>query len=165
MVRLEGYGISRRRNYCLFQFHDGAIRSESLALQALALLEFQFHDGAIRRAAGRENLPIFPEFQFHDGAIRRLLLVVSHHSTICFNSTMVRLEAIGDSISFRIITSFQFHDGAIRRRGKRKRTADHYQFQFHDGAIRSYAVVCFCGVESGFNSTMVRLEEKAEQYW
>jgi len=91
MVRLEEEGAAYHGGDWMFQFHDGAIRSEAgvtgladqhcfnstmVRLEALNAVSvgfdtmFQFHDGAIRSRLRAMMDYGFDLFQFHDGAIR-----------------------------------------------------------------------------------------------
>ena len=74
-------------------------------------------------------------FQFQTGSIRRLLEEHLDLSTVCFNSKLVRLEAVPSIVSFSPNATFQFQTGAIRS----PLDAIHEKYK-------------------GFNSKLVRLE-------
>ena len=71
-VRLEQL---RHRNKCQsnqFQFHKGAIRTQSFETNLKLSTPFQFHKGAIRTIDEHQDPKCWVEFQFHKGAIRTL---------------------------------------------------------------------------------------------
>ena len=91
-VRLELNMSCRCYLQHLFQFHKGAIRTQSGLFCPHPLFLFQFHKGAIRT-----------------NAAPRLLCWISH-----FNSIKVRLERLEFCIIYSKPRIFQFHKGAIR---------------------------------------------------
>ncbi len=59
-----------------------------------SLIKFQFHFGSIGRAWIVNLVKFLNLFQFHFGSIGRLEQIVLIITSISFNSTLVRLEAI-----------------------------------------------------------------------
>ena len=68
------------------------------------MAQFQFHKGAIRTQSGKEGWQTIREFQFHKGAIRTMISARGTGAPpFHFNSIKVRLEhgagVVGDEFS------------------------------------------------------------------
>ena len=136
-VRLEHYFKFAETSLTVeFQFHKGAIRTNSFNLLIILAKRFQFHKGAIRTFANEckeasycldfnsikvrlEPMPEKkavgrPQFQFHKGAIRTSVRLLSLLSPVNFNSIKVRLELLQVLMLLQMVCLFQFHKGAIR---------------------------------------------------
>ena len=61
-VRLEPSALYNVVFVCEFQFHKGAIRTESVTRMFKNVSEFQFHKGAIRTQYGDESAAPFSNF-------------------------------------------------------------------------------------------------------
>ena len=98
-------------------------------------------------------------FQFHNGSIRsRLRDRAVLHRYASFNSTMVRLEeCLCGELGRR---NGCFNSTMVRLEAGVKETSltPRFGFQFHNGSIRSEMEANGLDKETGFNSTMVRLE-------
>jgi len=92
MVRLEAPETLSLPQHYMFQFHDGAIRSQSLRASKMDGKKFQFHDGAIRSYAHLLYYSLLAGFnstmvRLEGTDPEKMSMVIG-----CFNSTMVRLE-------------------------------------------------------------------------
>jgi len=75
MVRLEATSCNQIVKRYLFQFHDGAIRSQTGRKTVLVCTSF--NSTMVRLEVGLPPILLFwPLFQFHDGAIRRAARIV-----------------------------------------------------------------------------------------
>ena len=71
-VRLERLQNSTTLSKYLFQFHKGAIRTNTTTQRLKLYPPFQFHKGAIRTSHFIQELGMRKVFQFHKGAIRTI---------------------------------------------------------------------------------------------
>ena len=103
MVRLKVYHKFQASAAQAFQFHYGTIKSVETVIRSGLLSRFQFHYGTIK---SRETPCSRPKsgkkFQFHYGTIKRRPMRTPRPMRYYFNSTMVRLKAMGTCESFYI---------------------------------------------------------------
>ena len=117
------------------------LKVDSEDLIAIADKLFQFHNGSIKRTLNRLRFSLTLKFQFHNGSIKSPRRFVLKWMKWRFNSTMVRLKVIPNTLYIPAFAAFQFHNGSIKRDNWLTLQTYHHQFQFHNGSIKSYETI------------------------
>ena len=121
---------------------------------------FQFHLGAINGGVFLSLTKYNTIFQFHLGAINGGNPYHPGEETSDFNSTLVRLT-VNPKMRVVPFLTFQFHLGAINGRTIKVERPLYSLFQFHLGAINGQIFRILILGQLHFNSTLVRLTERA----
>ena len=93
-VRLKPEAIQLRKVCTFFQFHKGAIETNTSSTTSVRGAIFQFHKGAIETSVHRRWNNYRSRFQFHKGAIETKFSTVTASSVKTFNSIKVRLKLV-----------------------------------------------------------------------
>ena len=136
-VRLKRSSCTSTFMYCLFQFHEGPIKT-----------------GVKPSKIGFSSL-----FQFHEGPIKTVIKIKQNMVQLSFNSMKVRLKQALAKMVSELVKWFQFHEGPIKtswslralskvqcfnsmkvrlKQYPNYATSSGRQFQFHEGPIKTF---------------------------
>ena len=90
--------LQNRRCAVVFQFQNGSIKRDIDDGTQYPGIWFQFQNGSIKRTGGTMSGPLTTQFQFQNGSIKRKKTRVQILVVISFNSKMVRLKVLLNSI-------------------------------------------------------------------